>query len=113
MSHKRPQEDSTKGRPSEAFTPDQDKRRRVPTLRKIKEQTVVARSSAVAEFRVMTQGICELLWIKIILDDLKVKWNESMRLYCDNKLAISITHNPVQHDRAKHIEIDELFIRRS
>ncbi|MBA0678444.1 hypothetical protein Goari_019790, partial [Gossypium aridum] len=95
MSHKRPQEDSTKGRPSEAFTPDQDKRRRVPTLRNVVQEvmklqsvqhllepvleplirrvTVVARSSAGAEFRVMTQGICELLWIKIILDDLKVK----------------------------------------
>lgn len=72
----------------------------------------MARSSAGAEIRVMTQGICELLRIKIILDDLKVKWNESMRLYCD-KLAISITHNPVQRDRAKHIEIDGHFIRRS
>jgi len=33
---------------------------------------VVARSSVEAKFRVMAQGVCKLLWMKIILDDLKV-----------------------------------------
>ena len=28
----------------------------------------------------MTQGICELLWLKIILEDLKIKWDDSIRL---------------------------------
>ncbi|XP_020694471.1 uncharacterized protein LOC110108250 [Dendrobium catenatum] len=43
-----------------------------------KKQNVVARSSSEAEYRAMTLGKCELLWIKIILDDLKVKWDEPM-----------------------------------
>ena len=34
-----------------------------------------------------------------------------MRLYRDKKSAISIAHNPVQHDRTKHIEIDRHFIK--
>ena len=34
-----------------------------------KKQKVVARSSVEAEFRGMTQGICELLWIKSVLKD--------------------------------------------
>ena len=34
-----------------------------------------------------------------------------MRLYCDNKSAISIAHNPVQHDRMKHIEVDKHVIK--
>ena len=76
-----------------------------------KKQNVVARSSAEAEFRAMAQGICELLWMKIILDDLKIKYEVPMRLLCDNKSAISIAHNPVQHDRTKHIEIDRHFIK--
>ncbi|GAV70211.1 hypothetical protein CFOL_v3_13709, partial [Cephalotus follicularis] len=76
-----------------------------------KKQTVVARSSAKSEFRTMAQGICELLWLKIILEDLKIKWEGPMKLYCDNKSAINIAHNPVQHDRMKHIEIDRHFIK--
>ena len=59
----------------------------------------------------MAAGVCELLWVKIILEDLKISWCGPMRLYCDNKSAISIAHNPVQHDRTNHIEIDRHFIR--
>ena len=34
-----------------------------------------------------------------------------MRLCCDNKSAISIAHNLVQHDRTKHVEVDRHFIK--
>ena len=72
---------------------------------------MVARSSAESEFRAIAQGLCELLWLKIILDDLRIKWDGPMKLYCDNKWAINIAHNPKQHDRTKHIEIDRHFIK--
>nr|KYP33440.1 Copia protein [Cajanus cajan] len=62
-------------------------------------------------FLAMAQGICELLWMKIILEDLRIKWDEPIRLYCDNKFVITIAHNPVQHDRANHIEVDKHFIK--
>ena len=45
-----------------------------------KKQNVVARSSAESEFRSMAMGVCELLWLKIILDDLKIRWEGPMRL---------------------------------
>jgi ATP sulfurylase len=72
---------------------------------------VVTRSSAVAEFRAMAQGVCEILWLKILLKELGFDSKDLMRLYCDNKAAISIAHNPVQHDRTKHVEIDRHFIK--
>lgn len=34
-----------------------------------------------------------------------------MKLYCDNKSAISIAHNLIQHDPTKHIDIDRHFIK--
>ena len=76
-----------------------------------KKQNVVARSSAESKFRAIAQGLCELLWLKIILDDLRIKWDGPMKLYCDNKSAINIVHNPIQHDRTKHIKIDRHFIK--
>ena len=76
-----------------------------------KKQNVVARSSAEVEFKAMAQGVCELSWMKIILGDLKIKYEALMGLVCDNKSAISIAHNPVQYDRTKHIEIDQHLIK--
>ncbi|RVW57580.1 Retrovirus-related Pol polyprotein from transposon RE1 [Vitis vinifera] len=54
---------------------------------KSKKQNVVARSSAEAEFRGMTLGLCEALWLRLLLQDL------------------------VQHDRTKHVEVDRFFIK--
>ena len=34
-----------------------------------------------------------------------------MDLYCDNKAAIAIAHNSVQHDRTKHVEVDRHFVK--
>ncbi|RYE24977.1 MAG: transposon Pol polyprotein, partial [Sphingobacteriaceae bacterium] len=76
-----------------------------------KKQAVVSRSSAEAEFRAMAQGICEILWIRGILNELQIKFTTPMKLFCDNKSAISIANNPVQHDRTKHVEIDRHFIK--
>ena len=76
-----------------------------------KKQKVVARSSAEAEFRGMAQGICELLWIKRIVQDLGICLSKPMMLLCDNKASIAIANNPVQHDRTKHVEVDRHFIK--
>ena len=37
-----------------------------------KNINAIARSSAKAEFRTMALGVCELLWLKIILEYLKI-----------------------------------------
>lgn len=76
-----------------------------------KKQNIVTRSSAEAEFRGMADGICETLWLKFLLRDLGVPLKEPITLYCDNKAARDIAHNPVQHDRTKHVEVDRFFIK--
>ncbi|BBH02936.1 aldose 1-epimerase family protein [Prunus dulcis] len=76
-----------------------------------KKQNVVALSSAEAEFRGMTKGICELLWLRKLLTELGYKPTSTMNLFCDNKAAIAIVQNLVQHDRTKHVEVDRHFIK--
>ncbi|XP_031258090.1 gibberellin 20 oxidase 3-like [Pistacia vera] len=76
-----------------------------------KKQNVVACSSAEAEFRGMALGICEALWLRFLLQDLGYQPNQPIQLYCDNKATCGIAHNPVQHDRTKHVKVDRLFIK--
>ena len=59
----------------------------------------------------MAHGICEVIWIKRLLEELKVSDSQIMKLNCYNKAAISIVHNPVLHDRTKHVEVDKHFIK--
>ncbi|KAA0034028.1 Beta-galactosidase [Cucumis melo var. makuwa] len=76
-----------------------------------KKQSVVVRSSAEAEYRAMSLGICEEIWLQKVLSDLHQECETPLKLFCDNKAAISIANNPVQHDRTKHVEIDRHFIK--
>ena len=71
----------------------------------------MGRSSAEVE-RSMAHGICEMIWLKKMMEELKIVFVLSMKLYCDNKVAISIALNSVQHDRIKHDEVDRHFIKR-
>ena len=51
-----------------------------------KKQNVVARNIVEAKFKVVVHGICEVLWIKRLLDDLKMSNQLPMKVYCDNKM---------------------------
>jgi hypothetical protein len=37
--------------------------------------------------------------------------SKPLMLYCDNKAAFDIAHNPIHHDRTKHVAIDRHFIK--
>jgi hypothetical protein len=76
-----------------------------------KKQNVVALSRAEAEFRGLSKGLCELLWLRKLMTKLGYEPKEKMDLFCDDKVVIYISHNPVQHDRTKHVEVDRHFIK--
>jgi hypothetical protein len=59
----------------------------------------------------MALGVVEMLWLKRLLEDLKVNHAEKIKLQRDSKSAISIANNPVQYDITKHVEIDRFFIK--
>ena len=72
---------------------------------------MVPRSSAEAEYRGMALGICEILWLKLLLSDLGIQYDQPMKLFCDNKVTCDIAHNPVQQDIIKHVEVNRFFIK--
>ena len=49
---------------------------------------VVALFSVEAKFRSMVKGICELLWLKELLEEIGSSIVTPIKLFCDNKLAI-------------------------
>lgn len=75
---------------------------------KSKKQSVVARSTADAEYKAIALGVAELLWLRSLLLELKMDRGTQMKLWCNNKSAISI----VTVDRTKQVEIDRFFIKK-
>lgn len=53
---------------------------------------MVARSNAEAELRAMTTKICEGVWLKRMLEKLKIYYNSGVRIMCDNKVAINMAN---------------------
>jgi hypothetical protein len=75
-----------------------------------KKQNLVALSTVEAEC--VAAGACcaQLLWMKQILSDFGCEFSK-IPLLCDNKNAIKLTNNLVQHSRTKHIDIRYHFLR--
>ncbi|GJW55965.1 hypothetical protein Tco_0102696 [Tanacetum coccineum] len=49
-------------------------------------------------------------WMTLLLIDYGLKFNK-IPLYCDNKSAIALCYNNVQHSRSKHIDVRYHFIK--
>ncbi|KAK8943245.1 hypothetical protein KSP39_PZI009083 [Platanthera zijinensis] len=78
---------------------------------KSKKQTTVARSSAEAEYRVMSHTVAEIMWVRQNLCEIGYPVQDLTPLWCDNQGAIQIATNPVFHERTKNIEVDCHFVR--
>jgi hypothetical protein len=76
-----------------------------------KKQAFVSRSLAQAKYHALAQGMCEILWIRSILNELGFTEKGSSQLFCDNKSAIMLGLDSVLHERSKHIEVDIHFIQ--
>ena len=84
--------------------------RKITCVLVIKEANSVALSTAEAEYILVGSCCAQLLWMKAILNDFRIKFKQ-VPLLCDNESAIKLTNNPVQHARTKHIDVHRHFIR--
>jgi hypothetical protein len=76
-----------------------------------KQQNIVPRSSAEAEYRVVANDVTEACCLRQLLQELHAPLSKNTLIYCDNVSVIYLSTNPVQHQRTKHVKIDLRFIR--
>ncbi|GJZ11038.1 retrotransposon ORF1 [Tanacetum coccineum] len=76
-----------------------------------KKQSVVAQSSAEAEYISVARAVNHAIWIRKLLSDLDLTQEGPTAIFCDNKSAIAIAENPVQHGRTKLINVKYHAIR--
>ena len=76
-----------------------------------KKQSVVAQSTAEAEYVSASKATSQAIWLRRIFEDIGEKQKKWTVLYCDNKSAIAIVKNPFSNERSKHISIKYHFIR--
>ncbi|GKA38320.1 copia protein [Tanacetum coccineum] len=75
-----------------------------------KKQTALAISTIEAEYVSAEKACQQTLWMKQALVDYGVRLDD-IPIMCDNKGAIDLSKNPVQHSQIKHIEIRHHFLR--
>ncbi|GKA50023.1 hypothetical protein Tco_0743096 [Tanacetum coccineum] len=74
------------------------------------KQTALAISTTEAEYVSAGKACQQALWMKQALVDYGIRLDD-IPIMCDNKGAIDLSKNPVQHSRTKHIEIRHHFLR--
>nr|GFB10996.1 retrovirus-related Pol polyprotein from transposon TNT 1-94 [Tanacetum cinerariifolium] len=75
-----------------------------------KKQDYTALSTAEAKYVSLSACCAQVLWMRTQFTDYGFHFNK-IPIYCDLKLAIAISCNPVQHSKTKHIAVRYHFIK--
>ncbi|GJR16249.1 hypothetical protein Tco_0798901 [Tanacetum coccineum] len=75
-----------------------------------KRQKSAAISSMKAEYIALSSCCAQVLWLRSQHTDYGLGFNKIL-MFCDNKSAIALCCNNVQHSRSKHIDIRYHFIK--
>nr|GEU61303.1 hypothetical protein [Tanacetum cinerariifolium] len=75
-----------------------------------KKQDCTLMSSAEAVYVSLSTCCTQVLWMRTQLTDYGFHFDK-IPMYCDSKAAITISCNPVQHSRTKHIDVRYHFIK--
>ena len=75
-----------------------------------KKKSIVALSSCETEYIALVSTVCDIIWLKNLLDSLK-HLQKATTVLVDNMSTIKLAKNPVQHEMSKHINTRFHFIR--
>ena len=77
-----------------------------------KLQAIVAKSSAESEYVALSATVAEAIWIKSLMEELKIPIGKTSMIYGDNQASLCIAKNRGSgHTRTKHIDVKHHFIR--
>jgi len=82
-----------------------------PISWKSKKQSSVSLSTTEAEYYALGVACQEAVWLKQIGQELLLPLDGPIHLYSDNTGAVTLSENPVFHNRSKHIDIRWHFVR--
>nr|GEY28946.1 hypothetical protein [Tanacetum cinerariifolium] len=68
------------------------------------KQDCTSMSSTEAEYVTLSACCAQVLWLRTQLTNYSFHFDK-IPMYCDSKVAIAISSNPVQHSRTKHIDV--------
>eukprot|EP00253_Pinus_taeda_P010859 PITA_10859 len=76
-----------------------------------KKKSIVALSTAEAEYVAATTATCQAVWMRRMLRSLGQEQAKATVIFCDNSSAIALSKNSVFHKRTKHIDTRFHYIR--
>ena len=83
----------------------------VPIAWKSKQQSHVSLSSSEAEYIAISNVVKEILFVKQILEDMKVKLQLPISVFYDNTGAIQMVRNNASEAGTRHINVRYHFVR--
>ena len=65
---------------------------------------MMALSSCEPEYIEGSYVVCQVIWIRFVLEEIEVEVKKPLVLHIDNRSAINLAKNSALHERSKHIE---------
>ena len=70
-----------------------------------------ALSSTESEYMALSAAVQEAVWLRGMLKDLGFEQSNCTIIFQDNQSSIKLAKNPKMHQRTKHIDIRNYFVR--
>ena len=75
------------------------------------KQNTIATSSTQAEYHALSTAAKEAIWLRYFLEEIGHEQQAPTTILQDNQSMIVLAHNPINHNRTKHIDVIHHHIR--
>nr|KYP67696.1 Copia protein [Cajanus cajan] len=76
-----------------------------------KKQPIVALSTCEAKYVAASWSVQHAVWLGTLLSKLEIMKAKKILIRVDNRSAIELAKNPINHERSKHIDVRFHFIK--